>query len=213
MILPTRAKAHDGYVAIAFLKRVDRRRFGALWADLENQFTRGNDQYPVDLASAYSLLTDYKVTENARCYVEPPPETSGMTFLQASEAVAGTDGILFEHIKCFRCQKKGHLADKCLQASTAGASFLQAGMLPDESAEDNIVPPQEFCFSQNDTRFQAIPSSWVLLDSESTVSVFKNKALLTNIRASDTVLRVETNGGSQVSSYVGDVKNFWTRVV
>jgi hypothetical protein len=33
-------------IAMAFLKRADRRRYGALWSELENNFSRGNDQYP-----------------------------------------------------------------------------------------------------------------------------------------------------------------------
>ena len=41
--------ARDRTLALAFLKQADRRRFGTLWADLENQFSRGNDQYPIDL--------------------------------------------------------------------------------------------------------------------------------------------------------------------
>jgi hypothetical protein len=52
------------------------------------------------------------------------------------------------------------------------------------------------------------PHTWVLLDSESTVSVFNNPALLRNIRLSSTSVTVHTNGGTQVSSYVGDIPNF-----
>ena len=56
-----RAKtARDRTLAVAFLKRADRRRFGDLWHDLENQFTRGNAQYPIDLTAAFSLLVNFK---------------------------------------------------------------------------------------------------------------------------------------------------------
>jgi len=40
--------AHDRSLALAFLKRADCCCFGTLWADLENQFSRGNDQYPTN---------------------------------------------------------------------------------------------------------------------------------------------------------------------
>jgi hypothetical protein len=39
-------------VAIAFLKRADRKRYGGLWSELENSFTRGNDHYPSNLTGA-----------------------------------------------------------------------------------------------------------------------------------------------------------------
>jgi hypothetical protein len=34
--------------------------FVLLWANLENQLSRGKDQYPVDLTAAYSLLVNFK---------------------------------------------------------------------------------------------------------------------------------------------------------
>jgi hypothetical protein len=52
--------ARDRTLAQAFLKRADRCCFGTLWADLENQFSRGNHQYPIDLTAAYSLLVNFK---------------------------------------------------------------------------------------------------------------------------------------------------------
>jgi len=52
--------ARDRTLALAFLKRANRHCFGTLWADLENQFSRGNNQYPINLTAAYSLLTNFK---------------------------------------------------------------------------------------------------------------------------------------------------------
>ena len=71
--------ARDRTLALVFLKRADRRRFGDLWHDLENQFTRGNDQYPIGLTAAYSLLVNFKppVRETqARCHIPRNPESS-----------------------------------------------------------------------------------------------------------------------------------------
>jgi hypothetical protein len=66
----------------------------------------------------------------------------------------------------------------------------------------------DFLFHQSDTRYNIIPSSWILLDSQSTMPVFKNRRLLTNIRPSASNLRAHTNGGFQISSQMGTVKNF-----
>jgi hypothetical protein len=51
-----RQKAH----AIAFLKRADKARYGLLVMELENQFTRGTDQYPKNVTETYNLLVNYK---------------------------------------------------------------------------------------------------------------------------------------------------------
>ena len=53
-----------------------------------------------------------------------------------------------------------------------------------------------------------IPDTWILLDSQSTVSIFRNAKFLRNIRNSPTKLVVDTNVGKQISTMIGDLKNF-----
>ena len=52
-----------------------------------------------------------------------------------------------------------------------------------------------------------IDPSWILLDSQSTISVFRNLNMLTNLRESERTLRAITNGGHQDSNMVGDFPN------
>jgi hypothetical protein len=59
-------------------------------------------------------------------------------------------------------------------------------------------------------RYDLIPSSWVLLDSQSSVLVFKNPSFLSNIRCSSNHLKAYTNGGTQLSLLIGDIKNIGT---
>lgn len=62
----------------------------------------------------------------------------------------------------------------------------------------------EFTFAQQEDRHSIIPSSWVLLDSQSTVSVFRNVKYLRNIRKRTKRLKVHTNGGTHFSSLIGN---------
>lgn len=61
----TRA-ARNRTLALAFLKGADRKLYGMLWIELENQYTRQHDQYPADLTAAYNMLLNYKPTTRAR---------------------------------------------------------------------------------------------------------------------------------------------------
>jgi hypothetical protein len=58
-----------------------------------------------------------------------------------------------------------------------------------------------------EAKVSGLDPSWILLDSQSTVSVFKNPDMLHNIRKSEKVLRAITNGGYQDSSMIGDFPN------
>jgi hypothetical protein len=46
-------KATGNTLAYVFLRNADPARYAALLVDLENQYTRGNNQFPPDLPSAY----------------------------------------------------------------------------------------------------------------------------------------------------------------
>jgi hypothetical protein len=60
-------------------------------------------------------------------------------------------------------------------------------------------------FTQHDA---GLDPSWLLLDSQSTMSVFNNRHLLTNIRPAPNPIRAVTNGGHQISSFLGDFTGF-----
>jgi hypothetical protein len=184
--------ARNRALAIAFLKRADQRRFGTLWTDLENQYTRGNDQYPTDLTAAYSLLVNYKTSQvtNQGRYRPPHGNTEeaaattqtelGMTFAQTTAPIAGLDGVLHAHITCFECSRKGHYATTCPSAST-GAQVQLFQVMGVDNADATNPPVYDFTFTQNRAGIGLIPPTWILLDSQSTVSVFNNEHFLTNI--------------------------------
>jgi hypothetical protein len=97
--------ALDRTLALAFLKRANRCCFanrcffGTLWVDLDNHFSRGNNQYPIDLTAAYSLLVNFKPPKreeprrNTRSQEAAVEEEDGMTFVQSGEVIAGANGV------------------------------------------------------------------------------------------------------------------------
>jgi hypothetical protein len=222
----TTQAAKNKSIAIGFLKRADRKRYGGLWSDLENLYTRGQDHCPTDLTGAYNLLLNYKappMVQSGRREQQQPrdeDEVSGLTFLQNGAPVPGTDGTVHAHIKCYNYQILGHYASVCPHENQeqGGVQMLQtareeapvAGVEDEYKSEFTFFNVQgfsnEFSFQQTDARYDIIPSSWILLDSQSTVSVFKNRRFLSNIHTSASKLRVHTNGGIQISSLKGTVK-------
>ena len=55
-----RVRQQKRMIAYGFLEGLDKKRYGNLNEDLENQFTFGNDNNPNDVQAAYEYATNYK---------------------------------------------------------------------------------------------------------------------------------------------------------
>ena len=199
--------ARDRTLAIAYIREAATSRYGSSIKELAIRYARGKDEYPSDLNDAYSALVDYATPVNTggRTWSTQTAttaaalvEASAMTFAQ-QRLVPRTDGATYATITCFRCEGVGHYADRCpsgadtantAASSAAGTTLLQHAYMLAQSKATGIDP------------------HWILLDSQSTISVFKNKEMLTNVRRSPHTLRAITNDGHQDSEMVGDFPNF-----
>ena len=201
--------ARDATLAAALIRGADKSRFGTLITALSNQFSNGKDEYPTDLTSAYGLLVSNRTPTNVQRPTRltqanddrshstqstaPTSDGSALTFAQRSAAgVPGTNGVLHDGITCYRCNGYGHYSCDCpvesSAATTVGTTLFQHGLM----------------LAQGATK---IDPAWILLDLQSTISVFCNCDMLKNIRPSAHVLRAVTNGGFQDSKLVGDFPN------
>ena len=179
-----------------------------------NQYCNGKDEYTTDLSSALGMLATYRRTPtnasrsnhgNHSQYqgasddqstntqaTDTTAESSVITFAQRGGSVTGTNGVLQEGVTCYRCEGTGHYACDCPVEHGVGstaATLLQHGLMLAQGGSD-------------------IDPSWILLDSQSTISVFHNADMLKNIQPSGRVQRAVTNaGGFQESKLIGDFPN------
>jgi hypothetical protein len=196
-----KALARDRTLAIMFIRRADPTRYGTLIAELSNQYAMGKDEYPKDVSSAYSLLVNYKTPTNARAHDRTNERTAAattnarvvtegtaVTFAQKAALKPGTNGIVHDDVTCYNCQDKGHYANDCPVEKTA-TTLTQQGYMMTQKSVSGIDP------------------TWILLDSQSTISVFCNSDMLYNMRKSEDVMRAITNGGYQDSNMIGYFPN------
>jgi hypothetical protein len=201
-----KALAREQTLAMALIRSADRSRYGTLITDLRNQYASRRDKYPTDVVTAKSLPVTYKTPVNAstnrnantRIQQAASPDASAMTFAQRSSSilVPGTNGLTHDNIQCWTCQQHGHYAGNCPAGeTTSGTTLTQYAFMLAQSAAP--APEHE----------HVIDPDWILLDSQSTMSVFRNAGMLRNIRNSGRMLRALTNGGHQDSTMVGDFPN------
>lgn len=217
--------------AIAYLKRADKIRYGLLLTELENNYTRGTDQYPVNLNDAHYLLVNYKkpfVARTDRFNANPRAPTTTQDQELSFAQQRGADPPPIETVQCYNCQNLGHYANNCtlprVPRNNTGTTLFQANMQIPTSNTNPAPPPNDddgddgydFSFHLNSsvtlTQAHMIDPNWILLDSESTVSIFSNRKFLRNIRpcGSQGGLRIHSNGGFQDTYQVGDLPGFGT---
>ena len=153
--ITTKAKlalVRDRFLAFAFIKRSDPKKYGAYIADLANDFSRGMWEYPANLQGAYKLLSSYNPPPTQKYFAKTVPPTvthsvvhspsvasvtgtvGDVTFAQAvTGPVAGSDGITRPKISCNKCNSHGHFPDKC--PTESGVQMLHTGPGPGTSGK------------------------------------------------------------------------------
>ena len=63
-VAEAKATAREEYLAVLFIRKSDPKRYGQLVLELENNHTRGADQYPTTMERAYDMLVNYKSMRN-----------------------------------------------------------------------------------------------------------------------------------------------------
>jgi hypothetical protein len=197
MIRSAREKA----VATQIIAGADKKRYASLRRTLATMFGLKDNKYPVTIDGAINALNIHER--------QLPPhikKLSGINLLQTGkEQVAGTDGKIIERITCHKCKNVGHYANKCPQAEPEAKAekeevsthiLSQSHRISDQDHTDHI---------QLTSPTVTLGRDLILLDSQSSVHVFNNKELLTQVRMhpKGKTLTVYTNGGQMVSEMVG----------
>jgi hypothetical protein len=180
-------------LALLLLRGSDQSRYGSLVGHLANQYANGRDEYPKDLATATSLLIHYSTPMDRRPNKPKDKESAPKPDPNRADAATPTvspapppAAITFAHANG---SVDAASPPVTTGAVTVAASLLQSVVMMTQSNSLDIDP-------------------WsILLDSQSTISVFNNAALLSNIRATSQPIRAITNGGHQDSHLVGDFPN------
>lgn len=212
-----RAAAREQALAIRFIRGTND-RYKSYLVHLRNSFLDGNDVYPTTLHQAYNILQRRELD-----VITTEQHSDGLAFANVgsennkNDNNAGNDNKK-DHIICYDCGEKGHYANKCpkrIQESNEennnknNTNNNQQGNNMCTVGEENKTDTNgEYVFHQS--AGSNIPEHWILLDNQSTIDIFRNRALLSNIRESTGTMTVHCNAGSRTTNLVGDLAGYGT---
>ena len=108
--------AQDIYLSCAFVINYNLKRYGRLIEELENNYTKGNDNYPRNMVKAYQFLNEHKQW-NPRVTLT---ESSGVAFSQQgnNNKSAQRTSEWKKKATCHNCGQKEHIRPECPEPMT-----------------------------------------------------------------------------------------------
>ena len=205
--------------AIHFLHGANHEMFGDLIIDLKHSYLKNKrNEYPKNLQAAYTLLKGWTKGRPTR-----NPNKVGMSF----NTLGDKDGEVMvnkgEKDPCMRCGRNNHSTKDCFAKRHADGTLLhieaEGSATDDVSTLDifgtigdshglmfHIDSPTKHPSSMSSRG--SIPNTWILLDSQSTIDVFSNEKLLTNIHATSTTMHIKCNAGSKSTNLRGTLSGY-----
>ena len=214
-------KAFKQYLAYVYLMNADRNKYGSILTGLITQQSLGNDQYPKTIAESNNVLSNHKFDSPTKTgttrQTEPKGDQKSKEEDEFPLSFAQMEG------KCYCCGKAGHKSPACRFRNKPKEEWAinksqQSHVQTQPSSEASVVSNNTSVATSSHGNqptaeagtetpgwagthvhcqfYQADEmKDWILLDNQSTTTIFCNKDLVSDIRDVDDSMNLYTNGG------------------
>jgi hypothetical protein len=211
------AKASEGLFTFMYLENSDQDKYGSIISNLNSQKSLGNDQYPrTSIVETNSVLNNHKfdIIKGKK----PEQKHHNKSKPKEDKDDEEVTPLLFTQMegKCYCCGKPGHKSPDCRskekipreewainksqqhvhKSNNDDAKSTGGSMITSKKEEAVVGWAGLHCSFAQTVNMKEL----ILLDSDSTDTVFCNPKYVTNIRESKIPLSISTNGG-ELKSY------------
>jgi Reverse transcriptase (RNA-dependent DNA polymerase) len=222
-------KAQSQFLAYMYLDNADKAKYGTLLTGLHTQTSLKNDQYPKTITEANNVLSNHRFDNAGKQHHHKPNQNNekGTNNNHNNKEEVPEMSFAMLEGKCYCCGKGGHKSPSCRlkdkipkeewainKAKSTEQSHVNSEVKnskdDDSSSNNNNNNISSEGWSGAHVQFYQAEEmkEWIILDNGSTVDLFCNPNLVTNIHTTTETLELSTNGGKLSTNMKAMVPNY-----
>ena len=216
-----RDRTRDSFYALLFLRGGDQKRYGKLLPEYRQAYANGQrDLYPKSLRDMFEVMKTIPQPKPKKPAERKSDEELESSFAQKSEtsktskkpeaATKEADQEPRKKRACFCCGKPGCYPKKCDKKDSVSEAdwYIHTGVVLSQ-----IIVEENDEQDDNPTGFSGVQltseeTEEIILDSGSTISLFRDKKLLKDIQFAKNSLLMLTNAGKKQITKQGNIPGF-----